>query len=149
MTHIKKASLDDLDALTDLFDGYRVFYKKESDLKRAKKFLNDRIQNNESEIFLAVNETGLATGFVQLYPIFSSTRMKRFWLLNDLFVHPNFRGLGISKALIEKAKELCISTGGCGMMLETAKTNHIGNILYPKAGFILNTDFNLYIWEHK
>ena len=32
--------------------------------------------------------------------------MKRYWLLNDLFVNVKSRGKGHSKALIEKQKEL-------------------------------------------
>ena len=67
------------------------------------------------------------TGFTQLYPLFSSTRMKRYWLLNDLFVNENHRGKGHSKALIESAKELCRETKACGILLETDKTNEIGN----------------------
>ena len=32
--------------------------------------------------------------------------MKRYWLLNDLFVNENYRGKGFSKDLIEEAKKL-------------------------------------------
>ncbi len=51
------------------------------------------------------------------------------WLLNDLFVNPNFRGKGISVALIDEAKKLSTNTGSCGMLLEKAKSNLIGNQL--------------------
>ena len=86
-------------------------------------------------------------GFVQLYPIFSSTRMKRLWLLNDLFVQPEYRGKGISIALINEAKNLCRRTGSCGMILETAKDNSIGNNLYIRTGFLPDRDHNYYEWE--
>jgi GNAT superfamily N-acetyltransferase len=69
------------------------------------------------------------------------------WLLNDLFVNPNFRGKGISVALIDEAKKLCTNTGSCGMLLETAKSNLIGNQLYLKTGFSLDTAHNYYEWE--
>jgi len=88
------------------------------------------------------------TGFTQLYPLFSSTRMKRYWLLNDLFVNENHRGKGHSKALIEKAKELCIATNACGILLETDKTNEIGNQLYPNCGFEQYTHANFYEWTN-
>ena len=83
---IEKATLSDLEELNELFDGYRVFYEKESDKQTSKAFLKERIEQNESVIFISRNDDGVATGFVQLYPLFSSTRMKRFWLLNDLYV---------------------------------------------------------------
>ena len=144
---IEKAQVSDLDELAALFDGYRVFYEKQPDLDAAKAFLEERIQNKESVIYISRNEHGVATGFVQLYPLFSSTRMKRFWLLNDLYVDSNFRGQGFSKALIERSKELCRETDACGMMLETAKDNHIGNQLYPATGWILDEDHNFYSWD--
>ncbi len=83
---IRKATTNDLDQLADLFNQYRVFYKKSSDIPAGKEFLGERMVNNESEIFVAINTENEFAGFVQLYPIFSSTRMKRLWLLNDLFV---------------------------------------------------------------
>jgi N-acetylglutamate synthase-like GNAT family acetyltransferase len=105
----RKATLEDLPQLSNLFDQYRNFYHKESDIDGAENFLKERLENQDSEIFVA-EENGILTGFTQLYPLFSSTRMKRYWLLNDLFVNGNHRGKGHSKALIESAKELCRET---------------------------------------
>ena len=62
----------------------------------AGKFSKERLKNQDSEFFVA-EENGILTGFTQLYPLFSSTRMKRYWLLNDLFVNENHRGKGHSK----------------------------------------------------
>ena len=146
----RKATLEDLDQLAVLFDDYRVFYEKKSDLNGARQFLSDRMRNGESEIFVSetVSETDEAvlTGFVQLYPIFSSTGMQRLWLLNDLFVAENYRGKGISVELINRAKKLSEQTNAAGLLLETAKTNLVGNSLYPKAGFALDTEHNYYSW---
>ena len=144
---ISRVTLSDVEELNELFDGYRVFYEKESDKERSRVFLQERIENNESVIQISRNEDGIATGFVQLYPVFSSTRLKRLWLLNDLYVDSNFRGLGFSKALIEQAKELCRETEACGMVLETAKDNHVGNQLYPATGWTLDEDHNFYYWD--
>ena len=146
---IRKAGPTDLDQLAELFNQYRIFYKKESDVKAGKQFLSDRMKNNESEIFIAIDEEKKLTGFVQLYPIFSSTRMKRLWLLNDLFVMPASRGQGVSIALIERAKELCRATNSCGLLLETAKTNTVGNQLYPRTDFVLESESNFYVWNLK
>ena len=70
---------------------------------------------------MAENAEHQLVGFVQLYPLFSSTRMEKLWLLNDLFVDPDYRGKGISKGLINKAKELVEESDACGMFLETEK----------------------------
>ena len=141
---IRKATINDLEQLSKLFDAYRVFYKKESDIDAAKIFLEDRLKNKDSELFVAVTNDLVFAGFVQLYPIFSSTRMRRLWLLNDLYVRPNYRGKRISVLLIDKAKELSVQTNSAGLILETAKSNEIGNSLYLKTGFVLDEEHNYY-----
>lgn len=146
---IRKAQIEDLEQLAILFNGYRVFYEKEPDIKSAKQFLNDRIKAEDSKLYVAEMLDGSLVGFTQLYPLFSSTRMKRLWLLNDLYVDASHRGKGISILLIERAKQLVIETNACGMYLETGKTNLVGNKLYPRIGFSLNETSYYYEWHYK
>ena len=145
----RKAQESDLHAIATLFDSYRVFYRKESDIQSAKEFILERIDNHDSEIFVAEDSDKKLVGFVQLYPLFSSTRMQKLWLLNDLFVAPNARSKGVSIGLIERAKQLVKETNACAMFLETEKSNVIGNNLYPKTGFELNQGSNFYEWNNK
>ena len=149
MIKIRKAQLADLNLVVDLFDQYRVFYEKSSDKQSAEKFISDRLKIHDSEIFVAETENRNIVGFVQLYPLFSSTRMKKLWLLNDLFVEKEYRGNGISKQLIEKSKLHCMQTNACGIILETAKTNIVGNNLYPKVGFVLDNEHHYYSWDNQ
>ncbi|MBL0332042.1 MAG: GNAT family N-acetyltransferase [Chlorobiota bacterium] len=148
MTEIRKATIKDLKFVVELFDKYRVFYEKESNKQKAEKFISERLRLDDSKIFVVETVDKKLVGFVQLYPIFSSTRMQRLWLLNDLFVDIDYRGKGISKQLIETAKELCKQTNACGLILETAKTNIVGNELYPKVGFSLDKEHNYYSWDN-
>jgi GNAT superfamily N-acetyltransferase len=147
MIVIRQAVIDDLPQLAALFNLYRIFYRKGSDIEGAKIFLRDRMQLNESVIYIA-EENQKLVGFTQLYPQFSSTRMRRSWLLNDLYVLEEYRGRGISKQLIEAAKQLAKETNSAGLLLETEKTNIIGNQLYPSAGFIINNLTNFYWWDN-
>ncbi|SMP24504.1 GNAT family N-acetyltransferase [Chryseobacterium profundimaris] len=144
----RKATITDLQQLAELFDQYRIFYHKESDIQAAENFLAERIENKDSEIFLA-EYNGRLVGFVQLYPLFSSTRMKRYWLLNDLYVNEDYRGKGYSKALIEEAKKMAKSSAACGILLETGKSNDIGNQLYPACGFQIYDEVNFYEWTNE
>ncbi len=144
---VRKATLTDIDQLSNLFDQYRVFYRKASDLEAAKQFLTARIERNESIIYVACNKEETLTGFVQLYPLFSSTRMQRLWILNDLFVAKAYRRQGYSIALIDAAKRLCKESGSCGMFLETEKANVEGKHLYPKTGFQLDESHYYYFWD--
>ncbi len=146
--NVIQANQDHLPALANLFDAYRVWYRMPSDEEGAYAFLKARMENNESVVFAAESD-GELCGFTQLYPLFSSTRMKRLWLLNDLFVKPEYRGQGISKLLLNRAKQLAIDTKAAGLTLETEKSNFIGNQLYPATGFELDSDtHNFYSWDN-
>jgi ribosomal protein S18 acetylase RimI-like enzyme len=145
---VRKATLSDINQLAELFDLYRVFYDKKSDIAAAKEFLSQRIKNNESVIIVTESQGDKSiVGFTQLYPLFSSTRMKRLWLLNDLYVLPDYRSQRCSIQLIDAAKEHALLTNSVGLMLETAKSNDIGNQLYPRCGFELDADHNYYEWS--
>ena len=142
---VREAKLSDLKNLSVLFNSYRMFYGKKFDLKVAEEFLRSRMEKKDSKIFVCDFNNELS-GFVQLYPLFSSTRVSKYWLLNDLYVDVNKRGKGFSKFLIERSKELVIESKACGMMLETEKSNDIGNKLYPSTGFKKNELSNFYEW---
>ena len=144
---IIQASIDDIGTASKLFDEYRVFYNNKPDLKGAADFLTQRIQNKESVIYLAIDNSGNGMGFVQLYPVFSSTKMKRLWLLNDLYVNRNYRKKGVGEALINKAKELTAETGARGLILETANDNFPAQKLYIKTGWIKDEEHFYYTWE--
>jgi GNAT superfamily N-acetyltransferase len=137
-----------IDQVVALFDAYRVWYGKPSDKPAARSFLLERLREKEATIFVAEDDTGTLVAFTQLYPIFSSVRMKRMWLLNDLFVKPESRGKGISKKLIDRAKDLANSNNACGILLETETSNDIGNQLYPRMGFELESN-NFYFWTNQ
>tara|TARA_B100000575_G_scaffold57829_1_gene43650 strand:+ start:6818 stop:7261 length:444 start_codon:yes stop_codon:yes gene_type:complete len=142
---IREAKKKDIDNLSILFNSYREFYGKESDMIIAKKFIESRINLKDSRIFVCELKDDLV-GFVQLYPIFSSTRVSKYWILNDLFVNKENRGRGFSKFLIKRAQKLVVMSNACGMLLETEKTNIIGNKLYPSTGFQEYNESNFYEW---
>ena len=144
---IREAAAADLHPLAVLFDQYRQFYKRTSDVNAANEFLSERISRSESVIYIAEEGTTL-TGFAQLYPLFSSTRLKKLWLLNDLFVSETWRGKGISKLLLQSCFQLAKETDASGVMLETERTNHIGNKLYLQMGFRL-IEANFYFHENQ
>lgn len=145
---IIEAGLKDLESAAKLFNDYRVFYEKTSDIEGAKKFLGERISGGESVIYLALSDTGEAIGFVQLYPLFSSTSMKRLWLLNDLYVDENYRRMGVGGTLIGKAKQLARETNARGLILETSVDNFEAQGLYLKTGWIKDEEHSYFSWDN-
>jgi ribosomal protein S18 acetylase RimI-like enzyme len=140
---IQKATLNELNFLTELFDSYRVFYKQESDLEGARAFLKERLVNEDSVVFIAYDESN-PVGFVQLYPAFSSVSMKRSWILNDLYVNSSARKKGIGEKLIMKAIEFAEETGAKGVSLETGSDNVTAQSLYEKIGFKKESNYFYY-----
>jgi len=102
--------------------------------KRQPAFLQERLTNNESVVFIAF-ANGIVSGFCQLYPIFSSVGLQRTWLLNDLYVHEKARGQGVAAALLQQAKEFGIATNARWLMLETAADNFTAQSVYEKNGW--------------
>ena len=139
-------TLDQLDIIVPIFDGYRRFYKQVSDLHAAHAFLKERLQNRDSIIFLAIDHNEKALGFTQLYPSFSSVSMQRTYILNDLFVTPEARKQGVGEALMEHAKQFAIKAGSKGLTLETDIDNPAQK-LYQKLGWKKDDHVNHYTWE--
>lgn len=119
----------------ELFNQYRIFYKQHSDIEAAKKFIQDRLNNNESIIFVALIDGGLPIGFTQLYPKYSSKRVSKNWILNDLYVDKNYRKQGIGAQLIEVAMQFAKQNGASFIELSTAVDNYIAQSLYEQVGF--------------
>ncbi len=130
-----RASIVHIDQLAPLFDRYRVFYKQESDLEKARTFLTERITNDESVIFVVEDPNGVLLGFTQLYPLFSSVGARRVWLLNDLFVAKSARRKGVGEILMEAARAFAEETGAKGVALETGVDNTQAQALYEKLGY--------------
>ena len=103
-----------------------------------------RMEQHESVLFLAENESGKALGFTQLYPTFSSVRMKPVWILNDLFVARNARKLGVANALMEAAEQWARVQGAAGLELATAKDNITAKSVYDARQWKLDEAYDHY-----
>ena len=141
---IVRAAAKDADRVAPLFDAYRQFYKQKSEPAAARAFITDRLKRGESVIFVALSGEK-AVGFVQLYPCFSSTAMKRMWILNDLFVTPEARRGGAARVLMERARQWAVETKADGLWLETAVNNHPAQRLYESLGWKRDNDFYRYL----
>ncbi len=138
---VRSASMADIDELTRLFDQYRVFYERSSDIALARSFLTERIEKNQSQIFIAGISDDRCCGFTQLFRSFSSVSAKPLWILNDLYVERTARKKGVGRLLMNKAREFAVETASKGILLETAKTNLNAQALYESLGYEKNTDF--------
>lgn len=145
---IEVASQQHLEPLAHLFDLYRQFYEQESDIVGAKKYLQARMEQNESIIFI-VKDDAEYVAFAQLFPIFSSVAMKRAFILNDLYVAKAARRKGFAEKLMHHCMNYCKEQGARYMSLQTQVTNTKAQKLYEKVGMAKDTDFYYYkiMWD--
>ena len=141
---IVRAGRKELEDLVPLFDAYRQFYEAGSDPGAARAFLTERIERDESVIFLAYATPYGAVGFTQLYPSFSSVSLRRLWILNDLYVRSDIRRGGVGRALLERARQHAADTGAKGLILSTAVTNKPAQTLYESCGWQRDEEFFQY-----
>ena len=135
-TMVRRAGLNHLDAVSQLFDLYRQFYGKPSDPVLARDFIRARMERDESVVLLAW-QSEHAVGFVQLYPAFSSVSAARVWILNDLLVLPEARRSGAARALLSAASDFARDDGALRLELETDHDNHTAQALYQALGWTL------------
>jgi GNAT superfamily N-acetyltransferase len=140
---IRQAVLADLDVVAGLFDGYRQFYDQVSDLVAARNFLQARFEHGQSVVLLAESQ-GQAVGFTQLYPSFSSVSMARVFVLNDLFVAPTARRMGVGEALLNAAADHARQLGAVRLSLTTNVQNLPAQALYESMGWVRDQKFYAY-----
>lgn len=141
---VDRATPRDLDELVPLFEGYRAFYREPPDPVATREFLRERLARGDSVVFVA-RADGHVLGFAQLYPTFSSTRLGRMWILNDLFVTPMARRRGLASRLLRRSQTLVRETGALGAWLETAVDNPAQR-LYAAHGWKLDREFLHFDW---
>ncbi|MBM3590811.1 MAG: GNAT family N-acetyltransferase [Alphaproteobacteria bacterium] len=146
---ISSDNLELLDEASFLFNEYRKFYNQKSDIKKSTSFLRDRINNNESEIFLCFDEQNQAIGFMQLYKSFSSVGLRKIYILNDLYVDEKHRGKGVGRFLIDEANKFAAKNQITKITLTTAKTNKVAQNLYETEGYVRDNEYFVYNLEIK
>lgn len=140
---IVRAEPADAREVGPLFDAYRMFYSKQSDVAAGEAFLRERLSRDESVVLLA-RVDGRGVGFCQLYPIFSSVALTRRWVLNDLYVHESARRRGVAKALLDAAVAHARESGADKLELKTERLNVGAKALYEREGWQLDEVFLRY-----
>ena len=129
-----------------LFDLYRQFYKYKTNLKASTKYIKDRINQNESFIFICFYKEEPA-GFVQLYETFDSLNINKKLILYDLYVDKKYRKNGIGRKLMNEAKKLAKFKKIQNIELSTAKNNKKAQSLYESLDYKRDKEYYNYFLE--
>ena len=95
-------------------------------------------------IFVSAGDDGKLSGFVQLYPIFTSVGLKRLWLLNDLYVKEEHRKKGIASQVLEALELWAAEINYTYTVLETIKKQPEAIALYQKSGYTVIPNYPPY-----
>ena len=120
--------------MAGLFALYRQFYRQAADLAGARAFLSERLELDQSVIFMALDGVE-PVGFAQLFPSFSSAVMARTFILNDLYVAKRSRGRGVATKLLRQAAQFAKGEGAVALSLSTAVDNYTAQSLYEREGW--------------
>ena len=140
---VRQAVMADLDGLATLFDQYRQFQGKSSDLGAARLFLRERLDHGESVVFIC-HDNSTPVGFAQLFPSFSSVSLSRVFVLNDLFVHEPGRRKGAASMLLTAVESYAWSLASVRVSLNVARQNVSAQRLYDERGWKQDDQFFMY-----
>ena len=141
---IRRAGPADVETLAPLFDAYRQFYALPPDPALSRGYLRDRLQGDDSVVFIATIDGGKAVGFVQLYPTYCSLAAARVFVLYDLWVQPDARRRGVARGLMDAAVARAVEAGAARLDLMTARDNVTARRLYEALGWIRDERFYTY-----
>ena len=142
---VREAVADDVPTIAPLLDAYRVFYGQTANPYAAKLFLSERFKRSDSKIFLAIDaDSQQSVGFVQLFATYSSVKLGRIYIVEDLYVREDARRSGIASALLRAAALFAKASSAVGLTLQTARSNERAQALYAKHGFAVDNEFLTY-----
>ena len=101
-----------------------------------RRFLTDLAGSNHSFLFVA-EYAGRTVGFIsgELREGSPTFQAKTWASVDDVFVEPDHRNLGVGRALLERVKEWAKERGADGVSLQVAAANERGRKFYEELGF--------------
>lgn len=101
----------------------------------AKENLITSLKNRTGVYIVLVFVNDQPAGIANCFEGFSTFACKPLLNIHDFAVVPEFRGLGLSKKLMEKIEEIARSRDCCKITLEVLEGNTIAKAAYSACGF--------------
>jgi GNAT superfamily N-acetyltransferase len=137
MTEIREAVRADIPQLCALLDE---LFAQESDFtpdaRRQQRGLQLIVDNPDSGRIYCATQTGAVVGMVAILFTVSTAEGGRAAWLEDMVVHPDWRGRRIGGRLLNRALEEARASGCTRITLLTDGTNHNAMRFYSRAGFV-------------
>ena len=130
MIQIRPVTPEDRDAWLSLWRGYIEFYKAEIPESQYELTWSRLLDPSNDSHGLVAEIDGEVRGITHYSFQTSTWAPKNYCYLEDLFVAPETRGLGLGRALIDAVKDIAISAGSSRLYWNTDSTNETARKLY-------------------
>ena len=137
---IRRAASEDASELYELMKQYIVvFYKQpEPEEIKLRNLIHHLHETPSSGIQFIAQENGELIGFATLYFTFSTLKVQKRAILNDLYVVPFARGNKVGGKLLQACVEYIRANDFSSVTWETTKDNIVAQSLFEKMGASLS-----------
>lgn len=109
---VRSAQTADLPVILKYIHDLAIYEKAPNEVKLTAKDLEESLFGKNPQVYCLISELdGIATGFAVWHLNYSTWLGRHGIYLEDLYVDPNFRGLGHGKALLQRLAQICIERG--------------------------------------
>ncbi len=136
-TSVRPAIRDDVPVLLELFTELADYERLTHELHATAEGLASALfgERPAAEALLAERASdGAVLGYALFYPTFSSFLAKQGVWLEDLFVRPDFRGLGVGRSLLAAVASRTIDLGGERLEWAALDWNELALGFYRQIG---------------
>ncbi|MCR6501339.1 GNAT family N-acetyltransferase [Shinella sp. CPCC 101442] len=131
---IRPVRADDRSQWDTLYQGYADFYKVAQTHEMRETVWSWLLhETKESRGLLAVSPDGKVLGLTHFRPFARPLSATTGCFLDDLFVSPDARGLGVADALIEAVRDVAAENGWSVVRWITAENNYRGRGVYDRV----------------
>jgi GNAT superfamily N-acetyltransferase len=128
----------------ELFKQYIEFYK--SNLSDEQYELTwQRINSDFNMHGLLAEVDGQIVGLTHYIFRPDTWEMEDFCYLEDLYVDPKVRGVGVGRALIKAVEQIAIEKGSKRLYWTTAEDNEVARKLYDKLAVVDKVMYKIYL----
>jgi len=109
---IRSAEISDLPVILRFIHDLAKYEKAPNEVELSLSELEESLFTKTPQVYCLISEAdGKATGFAVWHLNYSTWLGRHGIYLEDLYVDPNYRGLGHGKALLRKLAQICIERG--------------------------------------
>lgn len=133
---IRPVTKEDVHQLTRLMIDYVIghYHQDGIEAPQVQAHILHLLENPSEGVQFVADMDGTIAGFATLYFSYSTLRLKRIVILNDLFVDERVRGQHVGEALFQHVRQYAEAGDFAFLQWETTKENHVAQRLYEKMG---------------